>query len=194
MSEPEISHRCSSCGASHRGHALFCPQCGAPLARPGETSQAKESVGAATSNVEVNKSDAPKPDGMKAPGAEASVPQRRRTDRGDDTPAQRAPTNQSANSARGPVKAGKKSHSRDGRADAGSPPSRGDKARRNIQRATTAARDALGDNVRPRVEKIRHASSVVLEEASDDPSLRFILVAGLLFLLFVVLLVISKAI
>jgi hypothetical protein len=33
-----------------------------------------------------------------------------------------------------------------------------------------------------------------LEEASDDPSLRFVLVAGALFLLFVVLLVISKVI
>ena len=72
--------------------------------------------------------------------------------------------------------------------------SRGDKARRNIQRATAAARDVVGDNVRPQVERIRHASNVVIEEASDDPSLRFILVAGLLFVVFVVLLFISKVI
>ena len=77
---------------------------------------------------------------------------------------------------------------------AGSPAPPPGKARKQIQRARTAARDALEDNVRPRVDKIRNASSFVLEEASDDPSLRFVLVAGALFLLFVVLLVISKVI
>jgi len=43
-----------------------------------------------------------------------------------------------------------------------------------------------------RVEKIHHVSSVMLEEASYDPSLRFVLVAVGLFVLFVVLLVLSK--
>ena len=60
-----------------------------------------------------------------------------------------------------------------------------------LQRASMAARDALEENVK-RVEKIRQVSSVVLEEASYDPSLRFVLVAAALFVLFVVLLVLSK--
>ena len=52
----------------------------------------------------------------------------------------------------------------------------------------------LTGNVRDRVEKIRHVSSVVIDQASYDPSLRFILVAAALFVLFLVLLIISKVI
>jgi len=52
----------------------------------------------------------------------------------------------------------------------------------------------VADNVRERVEKIRHVSSVVIDQASYDPSLRFILVAAVLFGLFLVLLIISKVI
>jgi hypothetical protein len=43
-----------------------------------------------------------------------------------------------------------------------------------------------------RVEKLRKASSVVIDQAAYDPSLRFLLVAGVLFLLFLILLVMSK--
>jgi hypothetical protein len=64
-------------------------------------------------------------------------------------------------------------------------------AREKLHRASTAARGALEENVK-RVEKIRHASSAVIEEASYDPSLRFVLVALALFAIFVVLLVLSK--
>ncbi len=43
-----------------------------------------------------------------------------------------------------------------------------------------------------RVNKVRRASNVVLDEAKLDPSLRFILVVGVLFLLFIILLLLSK--
>ena len=46
--------------------------------------------------------------------------------------------------------------------------------------------------MRERVEKIRHVSSVVIDQAAYDPSLRFLLVAALLFLLFIVLVIFSK--
>lgn len=46
--------------------------------------------------------------------------------------------------------------------------------------------------IRPRVEKLRKGTSIVIDEASYDPSLRFVLIAGVLFLLFVVLLILSK--
>lgn len=42
------------------------------------------------------------------------------------------------------------------------------------------------------VGKLRKASSVVLDQAAYDPSLRFLLVAAVLFILFVVLLILSK--
>lgn len=48
------------------------------------------------------------------------------------------------------------------------------------------------EGVRGRVEKLRRVSSVVIDQAAYDPSLRFILVAGALFLLFVILLILSK--
>jgi hypothetical protein len=50
----------------------------------------------------------------------------------------------------------------------------------------------VADNVRDRVEKIRHVSSVVIDQAAYDPSLRFILVAAVLFVLFLFLLILSK--
>lgn len=61
----------------------------------------------------------------------------------------------------------------------------------NLQRASNVARD-LEQNVKGRVEKLRKASSVVIDQAAYDPSLRFILVAAGLFLLFLFLLIVSK--
>lgn len=66
-----------------------------------------------------------------------------------------------------------------------------EKAREGLHRASTATREALADNVK-RVEKIRHVSSVVLGEATYDPSLRFVLVALAIFVVFLVLLFLSK--
>jgi len=57
---------------------------------------------------------------------------------------------------------------------------------------TTSALTGVADNVREQVEKIRHVSSVVIDQAAYDPSLRFLLVAAALFVLFVVLVIISK--
>ena len=72
---------------------------------------------------------------------------------------------------------------------------RGEKTRERLHRASEVAR-GVGRGVieepAKRVEKIRQASTVVIEEASYDPSLRFVLVALGLFVVFVVLLVLSK--
>ena len=48
------------------------------------------------------------------------------------------------------------------------------------------------EGVRGRVEKLRKVSSVVIDQAAYDPSLRFLLVAAVLFVLFIVLLILSK--
>jgi hypothetical protein len=42
------------------------------------------------------------------------------------------------------------------------------------------------------VEKLRQTSSVVLDEAADDPSLRFVLIAAVLFIAALVLFFISR--
>ncbi len=48
--------------------------------------------------------------------------------------------------------------------------------------------------VRSRVEHIRKVSSVMIDQAAYDPSLRFLLVAAAFFILFLVLLILSKVI
>jgi hypothetical protein len=50
------------------------------------------------------------------------------------------------------------------------------------------------DGVRGRVEKFVKVSSVMIDQAAYDPSLRFLLVAAVFFLLFLVLLILSKVI
>jgi len=50
------------------------------------------------------------------------------------------------------------------------------------------------DGVLGRLEKIREVSSVVLDQAAYDPSLRFLLVAAGMFLLVLLLLILSKVI
>lgn len=56
------------------------------------------------------------------------------------------------------------------------------------------AKTGVAENVRERVEKIKHVSSVVIDQAAYDPSLRFLLVVIVLFVLFLILLILSKVI
>lgn len=58
------------------------------------------------------------------------------------------------------------------------------------EHATTQT--GVAETVRGRVEKIKHVSSVVIDQAAYDPSLRFLLVAAVLFVLFLVLVILSK--
>ena len=60
--------------------------------------------------------------------------------------------------------------------------------------ATTALPTLHTDGVKGRVEKLKHVSSVVIDQAAYDPSLRFLLVAAAFFILFLVLLIMSKVI
>ena len=50
------------------------------------------------------------------------------------------------------------------------------------------------EGVKARVEKLRHVSSIMIDQAAYDPSLRFLLVAAAFFILFLVLLIMSKVI
>jgi hypothetical protein len=53
------------------------------------------------------------------------------------------------------------------------------------------AREAVEGKIGPRVEKLRQASNVMLEEASSDPGLRFVLVAVAIFLLSLLILLLN---
>ena len=130
MSEPEIARRCTACGVSVRKSAMFCPQCGNPIARHQMTDDVQTAPTQALHTVSTT----------------------------DDSlqHSQPAPT-QALHPTPNP-----------------------------------AAHVGVVDNVLERVEKIRHVSSVVIDQAAYDPSLRFLLVAAVLFLLFIVLVILSK--
>ena len=157
--QPEISHRCGSCGASIRDfgeRAMFCPECGKSVAA------AKESPpngGEAQADVSST---------VSAAGIVG------------DSHDEMAPVSAVSHADKEATKSD--SHERHGARE---------KTRETLHRASTAARGAIEHNVR-RVEKVQHVSAVVLEEASSDPSLRFVLVALGLFVLFIILLVLSK--
>jgi len=165
MAKPEIARRCPVCGASIREAAAFCPQCGAELAQRNLEEKPTTSV---TTTPLVNLStsgDEADPEGHRAePDEDKPEPIE-----GAAAPTQRTP-------------AGKVP----GKAPAG-------KVRNKIQRATTLAKDVEGDVIH-RVQKVRQISSVVLDEAGYDPSLRFVLVAAALFLLFLLVLLLNKLI
>ncbi|HYG79264.1 MAG TPA: hypothetical protein VD861_02695, partial [Pyrinomonadaceae bacterium] len=68
----------------------------------------------------------------------------------------------------------------------------GDDGGRHRRRSVrSAAREAVEEKLSPRVEKLRHASNVMLEEASYDPSLRFVLVAAAAVILSLLLLLLN---
>ena len=171
---PEISRRCPSCGASIRERAIFCPECGQPQTKNSEVEKPAAVAAAVPANAETVSAEtieaAPSPPSTAA----AAV--------------QPAPQLEGKSITPEPDGSGKKlleqtpSVSRRGKHE---------KARERLQRASAATRDALADNVK-RVEKIRHVSTAMIEEASYDPSLRFVLVALGLFVVFVILLVLSK--
>jgi len=59
-------------------------------------------------------------------------------------------------------------------------------------RPASGAREAIEHDVLSRAQKLRKMSSVVLDEAGYDPSLRFVLVTAALFVLFLLILLLSK--
>ena len=160
---PEISHRCPSCGASVReADALFCPECGKPLSKSAQHSAPAEADKAASSA----------------------------SDSGDVN-VQEESKQQSEQKATASDTIAKGGAQDSAPATAGHPHGIADKTRETLHRASAAARGVIEDEVK-RVERIRLVSTTVIEEASYDASLRFVLVALGLFIVFVILLVLSK--
>lgn len=70
-------------------------------------------------------------------------------------------------------------------------PQQEQESRGGVRQRAASVGGAVGENLRPRVERLREASTVVFDEASDDPGLRFVIIAGLLFALFLFFLLLS---
>jgi hypothetical protein len=60
-----------------------------------------------------------------------------------------------------------------------------------VRRRAAAVGAGLGESVRPRVEKLRDASVVVFDEAAEDPGMRFVVIAALLFVVALLILLFS---
>lgn len=168
MTEPEIARRCPSCGASIREVALFCPQCGIEL--PQQKSQRLRPPVAPALDETISESAPTVADQALEPRKDS--PKDSTKDSGKEVAA-KVPAVTTAKASAGQAALGA--------------------VGAQIQRATTLARDVEGDVVQ-RVKKVREISSVVLDEAGYDPSLRFVLVAAVLFVLFLVIVLLNKLI
>lgn len=159
MPEPEISRRCSSCGASIRDKAFFCPQCGRQLQKGSEDETAAlHDTHDIVRDVTLTEADFQvQPQPKTPPIVVAPPPQPARPTK---------PKKHQSQRAKGEVGA-------------------------RIQRATDKAR-GVEENVAQRVQKFREISSVVIDEAGYDPSLRFVLVAAILFLLFLLIVILNR--
>jgi hypothetical protein len=183
---PEISHRCPFCGVSVRDRdALFCYECGKPLAGKPKKSEAAETG-------EVSDAAAGAPDNPQPPPVAEETAVEAKADEEANPPAIEPVV-----AATDKPEPAKSESSLKPDENTSTPPAarRGDKTRERLHRASEVARGVTRGVIEEpakRVEKIRHVSNVVIEEASYDPSLRFVLVALALFVVFVILLVLSK--
>ena len=171
MTEPKIARRCPTCHVTIRDQAFFCPQCGDKLDRP-HPKPAKDSPEIHdTQEIHLTEEIHRK---EQIHDTEEIVIDGGKTLTESDFRAR-------AKETKAADKPGKL------RVRPRVPGEVGSK----IQRVTTKARDVEGD-VKQRVQKFREMSSVVIDEASYDPSLRFILVAAALFVLFLVIVLLNK--
>jgi hypothetical protein len=182
--EPEIARRCNTCGASVRGAAHFCPQCGQPLAgaavvaapaqaQPALVDEAERVAASLSGRLAAREAgDAPAPNVSDAP----HVPHTPTAPPAVDDARGSAAEERAGASPETPKVAGRVE-----------PPAGG------LRQRAASVGAGVGESLRPRAQKLRERSVVVLDEAADDPGLRFVLVAALLFVVALLLFVFSFA-
>jgi hypothetical protein len=184
MPEPVIARRCPTCGASIREVALFCPQCGNPL--PDRSSN--DSPSADVTAVEEPGQKADRQGGLSSDSGEDLSDGRASASDFSETVAIPRPDTQ--NEIRSMSDTLAIDNSRETAVDSARPRVRG-AVGAGLQRAGSMARGVEGD-VKQRARKVREISSVVLDEAAYDPSLRFVLVAVVVFALFLIIVLLNK--
>ncbi len=185
--EPEIDRRCPDCGAAVRPQAAFCPQCG-------RTMNAAPDPASTTPLIQENappppsRAARPAKDGENAAlpitvAAPKSIVNESVANEPPAAPAvspESEPISLPAQVAREQITSGK---------PLGPPVDPA--SRKRSQRVAAVARDVVEERLAPRVEKIRQASNVVWGEAQDDPNLRFILIAVVLFIVALVIILLG---
>jgi hypothetical protein len=193
MLEPQIARRCPTCGASIREVAHFCPQCGNEL--PPRDSQNLQPTEPAARPEDIRKDTAPLNESEIAPDFSETVaiprPEAAKPAPAmSDTIAIEQPLPEPAARPLSDTVAIDDSKKPTGGAARARPRGR---VGAQLQRATSVARNVEGD-VLQRVNKVRKISGVVIDEAGYDPSLRFVLVAALVFGIFLVIVLLNKLI
>ncbi|MFL6211300.1 MAG: hypothetical protein ACJ74W_20800 [Pyrinomonadaceae bacterium] len=180
MSEPEIARRCGNCGAAVRGRASFCPQCGQSMSAAQPLRHTPVSSGAEQSQAR----------------SSGLVDEAERVARAlSDSLPSVAPTPSNDNK---PVAVSVQTQGEASVPPATAQTSAPDQAELSLADAPKDGRGARFERVAgmraragERVERLRDASFVVLDEAQDDPALRFVLVAAVLFVAFLLILLFS---
>lgn len=173
--EPEIAHRCEACGAAVRGAANVCPQCGQSLSADGhDDAAAPQAVVMTTQSARVEEAErvAASLGGGLAP---------RTNDESRETSIASRPISTQPATAR----------LANDVTTASQPEQKVDEPAGSVRGRAAAVGASVGDNLRPRVERLRERSGNVLDEAADDPGLRFVLVAVALFVVALLLYVFS---
>ncbi|MCA1592317.1 MAG: zinc ribbon domain-containing protein [Acidobacteria bacterium] len=191
MSLPEISRRCLVCGASVRGGARFCPQCGAKF-----DDDAPPATTGVDTIVELPAAATTRGDGEAHTDTDLLFEEEWRE---FESVIKKPVTEESqkvvAENAQGAVREPEREAARTSEP----PPLNEEAALPSPVAVGVAAKGAraaanVREGLRPRVEKVRETSMGVLEEASEDSGLRFVLVAVALFLVFLFLLFLSTVI
>jgi hypothetical protein len=169
MSRPEILRRCLDCGASFPSGSAFCPQCGVMTGSTSATTKESEPVNGSDTD--------PEPDSV-ATMEESAKHADRSLDATEGT-AESSNAVEVAPAVTRPITTPEQPAKGTGRAKVTGTPPGG--SRRNYERRS-----------RPRTENSPHRTSVVLDESAYDPSLRFVVIAGVLFVIFLVILIMSK--
>jgi hypothetical protein len=173
--EPEISRRCKACGAAIRSRAGFCPQCGAVVVAGTEAASAAPAV-ELPETTPGREEPMPTPVSQEVSSPEAPLLVGETVDASVAAPEEIGPTSKVSTD-----EVDARAKAMDG--SAGPAPAANSDEPTRRHRVKVAARDAMEGRIAPRVEKMRRASTVVLDEAADDPGLRFVLVAALLIIL-----------
>lgn len=177
MTDPEISRRCRFCGASIRVRGVFCPQCGK------QTSEQASDLASEERSLETEEVALPQDtvsvDLDRLPTADISINRNAET-----VPLYPLPGMPEAGVA-------KPDHF-EAKAATSPPPFQSSEASLPVGASRTRSMSQVPADVKRGLGKVREISTVMLDEAAYDPSARFVLVAAVLFVLFLIILILSE--
>ena len=181
MADPEISRRCRFCGASIRVRGVFCPQCGKQTSEQA-SDPANEEGSMETEEVAVPQ-DTVSVDLDRLSTADISL-NRTASASAETVPLYPLPVMPE-------VEVAKPDHI-GANAPTSPPPFQSSEASLPVGASRTRSMSQVPGDVKRGLGKVREISTVMLDEAAYDPSARFVLVAAVLFVLFLIILILSE--